>query len=129
MNFIRSAVGIVLAIIIFIVSWVAINAIVGLRDFIQSGNELYNKLGREILSPGVAAYIAIYGTDKIIKEDKRYTFYSLSIFIVIFTIISIVLMIRNGQQLDVLDFVIQLLTPIAVIVGAFLASKDDFGRS
>jgi hypothetical protein len=126
MQIFKSVSGIILALVIFTVVWYIGNVILSLWDTLRDNRNFLQDAFRELFTPGLGAYLAMIGVDKILKEyNKSIIFYGFSIIIVLVASCSIYLMILTAKEagFDIYDFTMQTLTPIVVIGIAYFTSK------
>ena len=119
---IKSIFGIILALLIFIVVWFVGNAALYLLDTLRDNRSFLQDAFREIITPGLGAYLAMIGVDKVLKAYNRsIVFYGFSVIIALVFVGSIYGMIITAKAtgFGIYDFTMQTLTPIVIIGTAY----------
>ncbi|HQG79317.1 MAG TPA: hypothetical protein PK564_03170 [bacterium] len=120
---IKSLLASIAVILIFVIAWFLFDLGLRLLDTLRGQRSFLQDLFRTLLAPGLATYIAILVVDKIFPTyNKKLVLYIFSAIFILFTLVALYLMIPVAKQagFGFFDFFVQLLTPIIVILTAYL---------
>lgn len=123
---IKSIFGVILALLIFIVVWFTGNAALYLLDTLRENRNFLQDAFRELITPGLGAYLAMIGVDKVLKSYNRsVVFYGFSLILALVSAGSIYVMIITAKTagFGIYDFTMQTLTPLVIIGAAYFAFK------
>lgn len=122
----RSLIGVVLALIVFILVWFIGNAALMLLDTARDNRNLLQDFAREVGMPAAGAFAGMMSVDKLIKKyNKHIVFYLFSAIVVVLIVLSLAIQIPVAAEAGIskYDLVLTALSGITSVGAAYYAYK------
>jgi hypothetical protein len=132
-SFAQSALAVSLAIVVWVVVYVLAYMALGLLDSLRGlGNDWLQSIFRELFTPGVGGYAALYAVHSwLSRANIRFVFWAFCVPVFLFMIglpIFMIFFLPEGWTFSWGEQVIRWLGGAATILGAWLAHKHISGE-
>lgn len=124
----RSLVGVLLALVIFMLVWFVGNAALMILDTARNNRNLLQDFAREVGMPALGAYLGLMSVDKIMKRYNRHiVFYVFAAIIVILIGLSLAIQIPVAEEAGIskYDLVLTALAGVTSVSAAYITYKTQ----
>ena len=128
----RSLIGVILALVVFILVWLIGNAALKILDTARDNRNLLQDFAREVGMPAVGAYVGVMAVDRFVKEyNKQIVFYLFSAIVIALIVLSLVIQIpvANEAGISTYDLVLTALSGITSVGAAYIAYQTKLKYS
>ena len=122
----RSLIGVVLALIVFILVWFIGNAALMLLDTARDNRNMIQDFAREVGMPAAGAFAGMMSVDKFIKKyNKHIVFYLFAAIVVTLIVLSLAIQIPVAEEAGIskYDLILTALSGLTSVGAAYYAYK------
>jgi uncharacterized membrane protein AbrB (regulator of aidB expression) len=122
----RSLIGVLLALVVFILVWFIGNAALKILDTARGNRNFLQDFAREVGMPALGAYVGLMSVDQFIKKyNKHIVFFLFSAIILALIVASLVIQIPVAEEAGIskYDLVLTALSGITSVGAAYITYK------